>query len=455
MLWRGPGPARAAPRAHPSALHEHAERASRQGSRAPPARCANRLLHRSRRPDRHRPARGAGLPRPHHLSFPHRHGRLLLSHGQAQRPRQWRARVSGCDLRRALGDGGAGGGGGGLSLGPRRRGLHRLRLEAPAVLTGAMTASRSESLFGRAQRVFPGGVNSPVRAFRGVGGTPFFVRSAEGSRITDVDGRSYIDFLGSWGPLILGHAAPAVIEAVGEALARGTREGEVAVVIVEPVAGNMGVVPPATGFLEGLRQLCDRHGALLLFDEVITGFRLGYGGAQARYGVRPDLTCLGKIIGGGLPVGAYGGPRALMERISPLGGVYQAGTLSGNPLAVAAGLTTLRALADPAVYARLERAGATLEAGLADGARASGIPLTVNRVGSMLTAFFTDGPVTDYASAKRASTERYARFFHAMLEPGVFLAASQFEAAFVSLAHSDADLEAAARAAREALTTLR
>jgi len=233
------------------------------------------------------------------------------------------------------------------------------------------------------------------------------------------------------------------------------RGGEVAVVIVEPVAGNMGVVPPATGFLEGLRQLCDRHGALLLFDEVITGFRLGYGGAQARYGVRPDLTCLGKIIGGGLPVGAYGGPRALMERISPLGGVYQAGTLSGNPLAVAAGLTTLRALADPAVYARLERAGATLEAGLADGARASGIPLTVNRVGSMLTAFFTDGPVTDYASAKRASTERYARFFHAMLARGVFLAASQFEAAFVSLAHSDADLEAAARAAREALTTLR
>jgi glutamate-1-semialdehyde 2,1-aminomutase len=233
------------------------------------------------------------------------------------------------------------------------------------------------------------------------------------------------------------------------------RGGEVAVVVVEPVAGNMGVVPPATGFLEGLRQLCDRHGALLLFDEVITGFRLGYGGAQARYGVRPDLTCLGKIIGGGLPVGAYGGPRALMERISPLGGVYQAGTLSGNPLAVAAGLTTLRALADPAVYARLERAGATLEAGLVDGARASGIPLTVNRVGSMLTAFFTDGPVTDYASAKRASTERYARFFHAMLARGVFLAASQFEAAFVSLAHSDADLEMAARAAREALATLR
>jgi glutamate-1-semialdehyde 2,1-aminomutase len=428
-----------------------------------------------------------------------------------------------------------------------------------------MAASRSESLFGQAQRVIPGGVNSPVRAFRGVGGTPFFVRSAEGCRITDVDGRSYIDFLGSWGPLILGHAAPAVIEAVGAALARGTSYGaptqgeveladlivsavpsmemvrlvssgteaamsairlargatgrdlivkfegcyhghadsllvkagsggatfgvpdslgvpsalaqmtlttpfndlgaverlmsargaEVAVIIVEPVAGNMGVVPPASGFLEGLRQLCDRHGALLLFDEVITGFRLGYGGAQARYGVRPDLTCLGKIIGGGLPVGAYGGPRALMERISPLGGVYQAGTLSGNPLAVAAGLTTLRALADSAVYSRLERAGATLEAGLVEGACAAGISLTVNRVGSMLTAFFTDGPVTDYASAKRADTKRYARFFHAMLERGVFLAASQFEAAFVSLAHTDQDLETAARAAREAFATLR
>src|SRR5216683_1311205 len=565
MLWSGPGQAGAVTRANLDALPEHAERASRQGPRAPPTRCAYRLLHRSRRLDRHRPPRGAGLPRRHHLSFPHRHGRLLLSHGQAQRAREWRARVSGCGLRRAVSDGGAGGRGRRLSLGPRRGGLRRLRLEAPAALTGAMAASHSESLFGRAQRVLPGGVNSPVRAFRGVGGTPFFVRSAEGSRITDVDGRSYIDFLGSWGPLILGHAAPAVIEAVGEALARGTsygaptpgeveladlivsavpsmemvrlvssgteaamsairlargatgrdliikfegcyhghadsllvkagsggatfgvpdslgvpealarmtltapfndlgaverlmdaRGGEVAVVIVEPVAGNMGVVPPATGFLEGLRRLCDRHGALLLFDEVITGFRLGYGGAQARYGVRPDLTCLGKIIGGGLPVGAYGGPRALMERISPLGGVYQAGTLSGNPLAVAAGLTTLRALADPAVYERLERAAATLEAGLVDGARASGIPLTGNRVGSMLTAFFTDGPVTDYASAKRASTERYARFFHAMLARGVFLAASQFEAAFVSLAHSYTDLEAAARAAREALATLR
>src|SRR5437870_4914585 len=384
MLWRGPGPARAATRANLDALPEHAERASRQGSRAPPARCANRLLHRSRRPDRHRPARGAGLPRPHHLPFPHRHGRLLLPHRQAQRPQQWRARVSGRHLRRALGDGGAGGGGGGLSLGPRGGGLHRLRLEAPAVLTGAMTASRSESLFGRAQRVLPGGVNSPVRAFRGVGGTPFFVRSAEGSRITDVDGRSYIDFLGSWGPLILGHAAPAVIEAVGEALARGTSYGaptpgeveladlivsavpsmemvrlvssgteaamsalrlargatgrdmivkfegcyhghadsllvkagsglltfgnptsagvpedfakhtmvldyndaqqledafarlgeRIAGVIVEPVAGNMNLVRATPEFLQTMRRLCTQHGSVLIFDEVMSGFRV-------------------------------------------------------------------------------------------------------------------------------------------------------------------------------------
>jgi glutamate-1-semialdehyde 2,1-aminomutase len=428
-----------------------------------------------------------------------------------------------------------------------------------------MTAPNSRSLFEQAQRVIPGGVNSPVRAFRAVGGAPFFVASGQGSRITDVDARSYLDFLGSWGPLILGHAAPAVVEAVGEALRRGTsygaptpgevemaelisravpsmemvrlvssgteaamsairlargatgrdlivkfegcyhghadsllvkagsggatfgvpdslgvpaalaqmtltvpfndleaverlmsaRGGEVAVIVVEPVAGNMGVVPPAPGFLEGLRRLCDEHRALLLFDEVITGFRVAYGGAQALYGVRPDLTCLGKIIGGGLPVGAYGGPREIMGRVAPLGGVYQAGTLSGNPLAVAAGLATLRALADPAAYARLERAGAMLEAGLVDGARAAEVPLTVNRVGSMLTAFFTGGAVTDYASAKRSDTARYARFFHAMLERGVFLAASQFEAAFVSLAHSDQDLESASRAAREALASLR
>jgi glutamate-1-semialdehyde 2,1-aminomutase len=423
---------------------------------------------------------------------------------------------------------------------------------------------RSESLFEAAARVMPGGVNSPVRAFKAVGGTPFFVARAEGSRIVDVDGRSYVDFLGSWGPLILGHAAPAVVEAVTEAVRAGTsygaptarevemaeriaravpsmemvrlvssgteaamtairlargatgrdviikfdgcyhghadsllvkagsggatfgvpdsqgvpaalaaltvavpfndldavatafesRRGQVAAVLVEPVAGNMGVVPPAPGFLQGLRELCTRHGALLVFDEVITGFRVAFGGAQALYGVKPDLTCLGKIIGGGLPVGAYGGPRELMNRVAPLGGVYQAGTLSGNPLAVAAGLAALRGLEDQAVYDRLETVGASLESGIRAAAAASGVPVAVNRVGSMLTTFFTDGPVTDYASAKRADTARYARFFHAMLARGVFLAPSQFEAAFVSLAHSEQDIAAASRACREAMAGL-
>ena len=421
--------------------------------------------------------------------------------------------------------------------------------------------TRSETLYQTAQRLIPAGVNSPVRAFRGVGGTPFFVARGEGARVTDVDGRSYIDFLGSWGPLILGHAAPAVVEAVADAAARGTsygaptggevemaeviarampsvemlrlvssgteaamsairvargftgrdvivkfdgcyhghadsllvkagsggatfgvpdslgvpaalaaltvalpfndldavrrtfaaRGGEIAAVIVEPVAGNMGVVPPTPGFLAGLAELTARHGALLIFDEVITGFRVAPGGAQALYGVRPDLTCLGKIIGGGLPVGAYGGRADVMKSVAPLGGVYQAGTLSGNPLAVAAGLATLRALADPAVYARLESLGARLESGLRDAAQKAGVRLTVNRVGSMLTAFFADGPVTDYASARRADTARYGRYFHAMLDRGVFLAPSQFEAAFVSLAHTPADLDAAASAAREAI----
>jgi glutamate-1-semialdehyde 2,1-aminomutase len=425
--------------------------------------------------------------------------------------------------------------------------------------------TNSDSLFARAQRVIPGGVNSPVRAFRGVGGNPFFVASAEGCRITDVDGRTYIDFLGSWGPLILGHAAPSLVEAVGEALRRGTsygaptggeveladlisravpsmemlrlvssgteaamsairlargatgrdaiikfegcyhghadsllvkagsggatfgvpdslgvpaalaaltitvpfndlaaveavmsaRGGEVAAIIVEPVAGNMGVVPPATGFLAGLRTICDAHGSLLIFDEVITGFRIAYGGAQALYGVRPDLTCLGKIIGGGLPVGAYGGARTIMERVAPLGGVYQAGTLSGNPLAVAAGLSALRALASPDVYARLEEGGAQLQQALEAGAQAAGVALTVNRLGSMLTAFFTESLVTDYASAKRSDTARYGRFFHAMLDGGVFLAPSQFEAAFVSLAHTRADLDEASVVARKAFTLAR
>ena len=423
--------------------------------------------------------------------------------------------------------------------------------------------SESSNLFAAAQRVIPGGVNSPVRAFRGVGGEPFFVARGQGAHLWDVDGKSYIDYVGSWGPLILGHAAPAVVEAVAAAAARGTSYGaptggevqlaeaitqaypsiemvrlvssgteatmsalrvargatgrdvlvkfeggyhghadsllvkagsggatlgipdsrgvpaalaaltltvpfndtaavralfdargsEIAAVIVEPVAGNMGVIPPAPGFLAGLREMTTRHGAVLIFDEVITGFRVARGGAQALYGVRPDLTCLGKIIGGGLPVGAYGGRADLMGQVAPLGGVYQAGTLSGNPLAVAAGLATVRALGVAGVYERLEALGDRLAKGLLDGAQRAGIPLTVNRVGSMLTGFFCAGPVTDYASAKRADTARYARFFHALAARGVYVAPSQFEAAFVSLAHTEADVDATVKAAAEALTS--
>jgi len=424
--------------------------------------------------------------------------------------------------------------------------------------------NESQRLLQAAERVIPAGVNSPVRAFRGVGGVPFFVARAEGGRVWDVDGRSYLDFVGSWGPLILGHAPPQVVEAVVAAARRGTSYGaptpgeveiaeaitaaypsmemvrlvssgteatmsairvargatgrdllvkfdgcyhghadsllvkagsggatfgvpdsagvpgalarltltvpyndleavralfrsrgdDIAAVIVEPVAGNMGVVPPLAGFLEGLREVTTVAGSVLIFDEVITGFRVAFGGAQERYGVHPDLTCLGKIIGGGLPVGAYGGRRDLMERLAPLGPVYQAGTLSGNPLAVAAGLATLTALRAPDTYERLEALGVQLEQGLRRGADKAGITLTVNRVGSMLTGFFCPAPVTDYATARRADTARYARYFHAMLDRGVALAPSQFEAAFVSLAHAPADIAEAGRAAAEALAAI-
>jgi glutamate-1-semialdehyde 2,1-aminomutase len=426
----------------------------------------------------------------------------------------------------------------------------------------AASSAGSRRLLAAAEQRIPGGVNSPVRAFRSVGGEPRFIARAEGARVWDVDGRGYVDFVASWGPLILGHAPPAVVEAVAAAAARGTSYGaptpqevelaamitaaypsmemvrlvssgteaamsairlargatgrdllvkfdgcyhghadsllvkagsggatfgipdsrgvpaalasltltlpfndldavrdlfrargeQIAALIVEPVAGNMGVVAPAPGFLEGLREVTAAHGALLVFDEVITGFRVAYGGAQARYGVRPDLTCLGKIIGGGLPVGAYGGRRAVMEHVAPLGAVYQAGTLSGNPLAVAAGLATLRALEDRKAYARLEALGARLEGGLREAAGKAGLPLVVNRVGSMLTPFFCAGPVRDYAGARAADSARYARFFHGMLERGVALAPSQFEAAFVSLAHTEDDIDLAARAAAEAMT---
>jgi glutamate-1-semialdehyde 2,1-aminomutase len=403
-------------------------------------------------------------------------------------------------------------------------------------------------------------VNSPVRAFRSVGGDPLFIRSGRGCRITDVDGVSYIDYVGSWGPLILGHAPASVKSALHAQLSLGTSFGaptenevilaemiheavpsiekvrlvnsgteatmsairvaraftgrsriikfdgcyhghadgllvkagsgvatlglpdspgvpaeasaltislpynnadmvqqalehyrsEVAAVIVEPVVGNMGTVPPAKGFLQRLRKLTREHGTLLIFDEVMTGFRLAYGGAQELYRVKPDLTCLGKIIGGGLPVGAYGGNRAIMSWVAPQGPVYQAGTLSGNPLAVAAGIATLQALKKPGAYSQLEERTARLEEGLRDAALGAGAIVQINRVGSMFTVFFTSTKVTDYQTARTSNTERYGRFFHALLDRGVYLAPSQFEACFVSLAHTRKDIDATARAAAEA-----
>jgi glutamate-1-semialdehyde 2,1-aminomutase len=420
---------------------------------------------------------------------------------------------------------------------------------------------RSRQLFEEAARYFPGGVNSPVRAFRAVGGEPFFVARASGSRITDVDGRTYIDYVGSWGPMILGHAHPRVVAAIQKAAEAGTSYGaptemetrlarlvqaafpslermrfvssgteacmsalrvargftgrngivkfeggyhghgdsllvkagsggltfgvpdslgvpgelarhtltlpyndleavralfgargsEIAGIIVEPVAGNMGVVPPRPGFLEGLREVTRRHGALLILDEVITGFRVAHGGAQELYGITPDLTCLGKIVGGGLPVAVYGGRADIMEMVAPLGSIYQAGTLSGNPLAMAAGAETLTLLQAPGVYAELEAKGARLARGLTDAAAACRVPAQVNRVGSMLTAFFTAGPVDDHASVTRADANLYGSFFRAMLDRGVSLAPSQFESAFVSLAHTAEDLDATIVAARESL----
>ena len=424
---------------------------------------------------------------------------------------------------------------------------------------------RSAALFARAVELMPGGVNSPVRAFRGVGGTPRFIRAAQGATMTDVDGRTYIDYVGSWGPMILGHADAEVINALHDALARGTSYGaptelecevaaeiidavpsiemvrmvnsgteatmsairlargatgrtklvkfegcyhghgdsllvkagsgvatlglpdspgvpasvaqntitapfndaealaqvfdqhgaDIAAVIIEPVVGNMGCVVPQGGYLQAVRELCTRHGALFIFDEVMTGFRLARGGAQELYAVTPDLTTLGKIIGGGLPVGAYGGRRDLMNQIAPAGPVYQAGTLSGNPLAMTAGLTTLKRLRDKSVYEQLERAGARLCAGLGEAARAAGIQTVTNRVGSMFTTFFTDEPVNDWTAASKSDRDLYGRFFHAMLEAGIYLAPSQFEAAFIGLAHTDELLDRTVEAARAAFAQLR
>ena len=427
-----------------------------------------------------------------------------------------------------------------------------------------MQLQKSEELFAQAQKYIPGGVNSPVRSFRAVGGTPPFLARGSGSRVWDVDGNEYIDYLGSWGPLVLGHSHPAVVEAVKKAAEGGTSFGApvaqevelaqiicealpsvesvrlvssgteacmsairlarahtgrdklikfagcyhghadgllvkagsgalthgiptsagvpasyasetlvadyndllsvealfgqhpngIAAVIVEPVAGNMGVVLPADEFLAGLRSLTKKNGSLLIFDEVITGFRIEYNGAQGFFGISPDITCLGKIIGGGLPVGAYGSSKEIMEQVAPLGPMYQAGTLSGNPLAVAAGVAALTEIKKPGVYQQLETMGQRLADGLTKVFNEAEIPGTVNRMGSMLTGFFSPGPVESLNQVEQADAAVYGRYFHAMLERGVYLAPSQFEAGFVSLAHTNADIDQTIAVAKEALASL-
>jgi glutamate-1-semialdehyde 2,1-aminomutase len=426
----------------------------------------------------------------------------------------------------------------------------------------ARRIDKSRELRLRAEAVIPGGVNSPVRAFRAVGGDPPFITRGEGAHIWDADGNEYIDYVGSWGPLILGHAAPAVVEAVIEAARKGTsfgastplevdlaeavleaypsmesvrfvssgteatmsairlargytqrkyivkfegcyhghsdallvkagsgvatlgipgsagvpeefvqftlalpyndpsaveeafkkHKGQIACVIVEPVVGNMGCVPPQKGYLDALRYLTSRDNALLIFDEVMTGFRVAYGGAQELYGTRPDLTTLGKIIGGGLPVGAYGGPSEIMDMIAPLGPVYQAGTLSGNPLAMAAGMATICSLRDHReIYGRMERMAATLVEMVSEAARDADVQMTANRVGSMFTWFFTSEKVTDWPAAATCHTQKFGRFHHGLMEAGVYLPPSQFEAAFLSAAHTNDDIEQTVAAAREVL----
>ena len=437
-----------------------------------------------------------------------------------------------------------------------RRDVRRKRSAKKATFSLA----KSQQLMARAECVIPGGVNSPVRAYRGVGGTPPFLVSGKGAHVRDVDGNTYIDYVGSWGPLILGHGDAGVLRAVARAAKRGTSFGapteaeieiaelicaalpsveqvrfvssgteatmsairlaraatsrklvlkfdgcyhghtdallvgagsgvatlgipgspgvpeefarltiqapyndlaaveaafaahgrEIACVLIEPVAGNMGCVPPLPGFLAGLRALCDRFGALLIFDEVMTGFRVAWGGAQLLYGITPDLTCLGKVVGGGLPAAAYGGKRALMSQMAPSGPVYQAGTLSGNPLAVAAGLETLRRLQKRGAYEKLGALASQLASGLAERAHTAGIPLTTAAVGGMFGFFFHPGPVASFDDAKRSDLPRFKAFFHAMLARGVYLAPSAYEAGFVLLAHSPREIRATLAAAEEA-----
>ena len=434
-------------------------------------------------------------------------------------------------------------------------------MTTPALSKPLFQLPMSHEAFVRANRSIPGGVNSPARAFGAVGGEPPFMASAHGQYLYDIDGHQYIDYIGSWGPMILGHGHPKVKRAIADALETGTsfgapteREseiaeaviaavpsidkvrfvssgteaamsavrvargvtgrnkiikmtghyhghvdallvqagsaattlgtpnspgvtpgaiadtilvpfndaqavedalaahpGQVAAVLLEPVAGNMGLVPPKPGYLERLREATSKDGAMLFFDEVMTGFRLSYGGAQERFGITPDVTCLGKIIGGGLPAAAYGASGRIMDFVSPVGPIYQAGTLSGNPLAMAAGLATLRELRDGSPYERLEAASARLEDGLRKAATDAGVRHVVQRVGSMLTLFFHDGPVENYEDAKRSDTKLFGRFFWEMLARGVYLPCSQFEAAFVSAVHTDADIDHTVQAASEAL----
>lgn len=427
-----------------------------------------------------------------------------------------------------------------------------------------MTRTRSEQLFQEALNYIPGGVNSPVRAFRAVGGNPFFVNKAHGAHVWDVDGNDYVDYVGTWGPAILGHAYPDIVKAVQEAAANGTSFGipnpyevemarlvcgwvpglekvrmcnsgteatmsairlargftrrdkiikfdgcyhghadsllvragsgaltfghpdsagvpaaftqhtivlpynetqpvveafranpnQIAGIILEPVPGNAGLYVPNPGYLEFLREITEANGALLIFDEVMTGFRLARGGAQERFGIRPDLSCFGKVIGGGLPVGAFGGKAQIMDYLAPLGPVYQAGTLSGNPVAMAAGLAALKALAATNAYQKLEQLGAMLEAGLRDAAKSAGIPVTFNRCGSMFCGYFTSQPVHNLADAMKSDRERFKRYFHGMLERGVYLAPSQFEAGFLSTAHTEADIDRTVKAAAEVMKQL-
>jgi len=423
---------------------------------------------------------------------------------------------------------------------------------------------KSEQFFAESQRYIPGGVNSPVRSFKAVEGIPPFLSKGKGSRVWDIDDNEYIDYVCSWGPLVLGHAHPKVVKALNETISNGTSFGapttleldlakiicdalpsvdtirlvssgteacmsairlaraytgrnklikfsgcyhghsdgllvkagsgamthgtptsagvpesyaqetliaeyndidsveslfndypeQIAGVIVEPVAGNMGVVLPQDGFLSSLREITERNGSMLIFDEVITGFRVAYGGAQTLYGITPDITCLGKIIGGGLPVGAYSGKREIMEQVAPLGPMYQAGTLSGNPLAVIAGITTLTELKNPSLYSQIDLLAQRLTHGLEEISQRVGIPCTVNRVSSMFTGFFNDGPVTSLSQVESSNTARYGKYFHALLDRGVYIAPSQFEAGFISSVHTEGDIDETLNLAEAAMRTL-